>query len=150
MKVVFLTLLLGLVCVAQEEEAEQSVSEVPRSFWSGRRSSECWGVCVCVCVYFVVLFCGSISWDISCQLNHAPFTVSRSVVFDPCIIVFGYQLTLTPVSCSCPGERGSVKHLLVFLHLMSDFKLSHKCLNSFFASDFSDTLFYQSCFVQSS
>ena len=29
MKVVFLTLLLGLVCVAQEEEAEQSVSEVP-------------------------------------------------------------------------------------------------------------------------
>ena len=29
MKVLFLTLLLGLVCAAQEEEAEQSVSEVP-------------------------------------------------------------------------------------------------------------------------
>ena len=29
MKVLFLTLLLGVVCASQEEEAEQSLSEVP-------------------------------------------------------------------------------------------------------------------------
>ena len=29
MKVLFLTLLLGVVCAAQEEEAEQNLSEVP-------------------------------------------------------------------------------------------------------------------------
>ena len=45
MKVLFLTLLLGLVCATQEKEAEQSFSEVPGKLCSGRRS---W---VCVCVY---------------------------------------------------------------------------------------------------
>ena len=44
MKVLFLTLLLGLVCAAQEKEAEPSASAVSGMVWSRRRS---WG-CVCV------------------------------------------------------------------------------------------------------
>ena len=52
MKVVFLTLLLGLVCAAQEEEAEQSLR--------GTRDGLIWEV-LCVCVPFVILLCGSIS-----------------------------------------------------------------------------------------
>lgn len=37
MKVLFLTLLLAVVCAAQEDEAEQNLSEVPGTVLSGRR-----------------------------------------------------------------------------------------------------------------
>ena len=52
MKVVLLTLLLGLVCAAQEEEAELSASKVPGMVWPGRRSCVCVCVCVCVCPFY--------------------------------------------------------------------------------------------------
>ena len=52
MKVLFLTLLLCVVCAAQEEEAEQSVSEVPgmADLAGGLGVCVCLCVCVCVCV----------------------------------------------------------------------------------------------------
>ena len=54
MKVVFLTLLLGLVCAAQEEDAAKSssISEVAGMIWSGTREEVVY-VRVCVCVYFL-------------------------------------------------------------------------------------------------
>ena len=83
MKVLYLALLLGLLCSAQEEEAEQSVSEVPGMVSSGRRS---W-VCVSVCS-----FCGFVmqihKQVVSLQLNTAPSTGSTpyTALFRVCII----------------------------------------------------------------
>ena len=72
MKVVFLTLLLGLICAAQEEDAEKSVSEVAGMVWSGRRS------CVCTLSGFVTL----IHKQVVClPCNTAPFTGSIPVLF---------------------------------------------------------------------
>ena len=52
MKVLFLTLLLCVVCAAQDEEAEHSVSEVPgmADLAGGLGVCVCLCVCVCVCV----------------------------------------------------------------------------------------------------
>ena len=67
-KVLFLTLLLGVVSATQEEEAEQSLSEVPGMVLSGRRYwAVCVCVCVCMCVPFVVVLYGSMSQNISLQ-----------------------------------------------------------------------------------
>ena len=52
-----LTLILVLVCAAQETPAEIDPSQVPRMSWYDRRSClfEC--VCVCLCLYVRLLVC---------------------------------------------------------------------------------------------
>lgn len=138
MKVLVLSLLLGLVCNAQEADDQKALSQVPGMFWPGRRS---WGVKgFCVCVPFVVLLCGSMSWAISLQLHTAPFIGSIPARFGLCVIFTVYPLPLVSFSCSCNIEKGSVKQLLDFLHLTSELKLCQKSLNSFFHSDFIFTL----------
>ena len=95
---------------------------------------------VCMCVPFVVLLCGSMSWAISLHLHTAPFIGSIPARFGLCVIFTVYPLPLVSFSCSCNIEKGSVKQLLDFLHLTSELKLCQKSLNSFFHSDFIFTL----------
>ena len=111
MKVLLLTLLLGLVCSAQEEEAEQSASEVPGMVWPGRRPCVCVCVCVCVCSFCRFLMCTH-KQAASFQLNTAPFAGLTPVLFHLYIISIMYSLAIRHFSCSCNRGRGSA-HLLL-------------------------------------
>ena len=57
MKVLVLSLLLGLVCNAQEADDQKGLSQVPGMLWPGRRSWGVGGCCVCMCP-----FCGFFMW----------------------------------------------------------------------------------------
>ena len=104
MKVLFLTLLLCVVCAAQEEEVEQSVSEVPgmADLAGGLGVYVCLCVCVCVCVSvclpLVVFSCGSISQSISLQLNTTPLADSIPVLFGLhhllCVLIDSHEFFL--------------------------------------------------------
>ena len=86
-KVLFLALLLGLVCAAQEEEAEQSLSEVPGMVWFGRSF-----VCVCVCV---CAFCDFVMWIH--KLNRLPPTQLFSISWLYTSSIWSLQL----LCCCC-------------------------------------------------
>ena len=127
MKTVLLTLLLGLVCAGQEEEAEQSVSEVPGMVWSGRRS---W-VCVCIFSGFVVLIHKQI---VSVQRSTGPFTGSIAVLLGVSFLLCINWLV--HFSCPCNRERGSAKQLVNLSSCIWQQNLSFlRNLNSFFYSD---------------
>ena len=99
MKVVFLTLLLGLVCAAQEEDTAESASKVAGMVWSGRRS------CVCVCALSLGLLCSSISKSCASHatLLHSLALYLLCLVYALCCLLIDSYIFY----CSCNRERGS-------------------------------------------
>ena len=135
MKVVFLTVLLGLVCATQEDETVRSASKVPGTVWSGRRSCVCVCVCVCVCIVFLGFLCWSIS-----KLCPSHATLLHLLALYLFCLVYHLSCVLTDlcIFTALVTEKEDQKTSVGFesLHFRSELNLSLKFLNSFFHSDF--------------
>ena len=127
MKVVFLTVLLGLVCATQEDETVRSASKVPGTVWSGRRSCVCVCVCVCVCTVFLGFLCWSIS-----KLCPSHATLLHLLALYLFCLVYHLSCVLTDlcIFTALVTEKEDQPTAVGFeiLDLTSEINLSQKCL----------------------